>query len=106
MTQSDPAALLATLIKCPSVTPKEAGVLTALGAMLQDLGFRVERVTFEADGTAPVENLYARLGETGPHLMFAGHTDVVPEGDPADWSHPPLRLKFTMVACSVEAPST
>ncbi len=90
MTQSDPAALLATLIKCPSVTPKEAGVLTALGEMLQELGFRVERVTFEADGTAPVENLYARLGETGPHLMFAGHTDVVPEGDPADWSHPPF----------------
>ena len=90
MTQSDLAALLATLIKCPSVTPKEAGVLTALGAMLQELGFRVERVIFEAEGTAPVENLYARLGETGPHLMFAGHTDVVPEGDPADWSHPPF----------------
>ena len=90
MTQSDPAALLATLIRCPSVTPQEAGVLTALGAMLQELGFQVERVTFEAEGTAPVENLYARLGETGPHLMFAGHTDVVPEGDPADWSHPPF----------------
>ena len=89
MTQSDPAALLATLIKCPSVTPKEAGVLTALGAMLQELGFRVERVISKRKEQR-VENLYARLGETGPHLMFAGHTDVVPEGDPADWSHPPF----------------
>ena len=91
---TDPAENLATLIRCPSVTPKEAGVLSALSSMLAGLGFEVERVTFEAERTAPVENLYARLGQSGPHLMFAGHTDVVPEGDPADWSHPPFAAEI------------
>ena len=91
---TDPAEILATLIRCPSVTPKEAGVLSALSSMLTELGFEVERITFEAEGTAPVENLYARLGQSGPHLMFAGHTDVVPEGDPTDWSHPPFAAEI------------
>lgn len=90
LTTDNPADLLASLIRCPSVTPEEAGALTALEDMLTPLGFTVQRVTFEDEGTAPVENLYARLGDTGPTLMYAGHTDVVPVGDPADWSHPPF----------------
>ena len=94
MTTTDPAAILATLIRCPSVTPNEAGAMTALSTMLEDLDFDVERVTFEAEGMAPVENLHARLGTSGPNLMFAGHTDVVPEGDPADWTHPPFAAEI------------
>ncbi len=86
----DPAANLATLIRCPSVTPAEAGALSALEAMLDQLGFAVERPVFSEAGTPDVENLYARLAGAGPHLCFAGHTDVVPVGDEAAWTHPPF----------------
>src|SRR5690606_25413664 len=86
----DPIENLATLIRCPSVTPAEGGALTALSAMLQPLGFSTERVTFTDSGTPDIENLYARLSGNGPHLMFAGHTDVVPVGDGAAWTHPPF----------------
>ena len=86
----DPAANLAALIRCPSVTPAEGGALTALQAMLKPLGFAVDRPTFSDEGTPDVENLYARLSGNGPHLMFAGHTDVVPPGDEAAWTHPPF----------------
>ncbi len=78
---TDPAANLALLIRCPSVTPTEAGALAALADMLAPLGFSVERPVFSESDTPDVENLYARLGDAGPHLMFAGHTDVVPPGD-------------------------
>ena len=87
---TDPAANLATLIKCPSVTPAEGGALTALEAMLKPLSFSVERPAFSEDGTPDIENLYARLSGNGPHLMFAGHTDVVPPGDEDSWTHPPF----------------
>ncbi|MBW9063463.1 succinyl-diaminopimelate desuccinylase [Rhizobium herbae] len=90
MTVTDPAANLATLIRCPSVTPAEGGALSALEKMLKPLGFAVERVTASEDGTPDIENLYARLGTAGPHLMFAGHTDVVPIGDEAAWTHGPF----------------
>ena len=86
----DPAENLATLIRCPSVTPAEGGALAALEAMLVPLGFSVERPVFSESGTPDVENLYARLSGNGPHLMFAGHTDVVPPGDAASWRHPPF----------------
>jgi succinyl-diaminopimelate desuccinylase len=86
----DPAENLAALIRCPSVTPAEGGALAALEAMLKPLGFTVERPTFKEDGTPDVENLYARRSGNGPHLMFAGHTDVVPVGDEAAWTHPPF----------------
>jgi succinyl-diaminopimelate desuccinylase len=86
----DPVANLATLIRCPSVTPAEGGALTALEAMVRPLGFSVERPVFSEPGTPDIENLYARLSGNGPHLMFAGHTDVVPVGDEAAWTHPPF----------------
>ena len=86
----DPAENLAALIRCPSVTPAEGGALAALERMLKPLGFSVERPTFSEDGTPDVENLYARRSGNGPHLMFAGHTDVVPVGDEAAWTHPPF----------------
>jgi succinyl-diaminopimelate desuccinylase len=72
------------------VTPAEGGALSALEAMLKPLGFRVERMVETEPGMPDIENLYARLGTEGPHLMFAGHTDVVPPGDEAAWSHPPF----------------
>jgi succinyl-diaminopimelate desuccinylase len=50
----------------------------------------VHRVTFAEPGTTPVENLYARIGTSAPHLVFAGHTDVVPAGDETKWAHPPF----------------
>lgn len=91
---SDPVDNLQTLIRCPSVTPAEGGALTALAAMLEPLGFTVTRMVASEEGTPDVENLYARLGTDGPHLMFAGHTDVVPVGDEAAWSHPPFSAEI------------
>lgn len=87
---TDPAENLSTLIRCASVTPAEGGALTALQAMLDPLGFSVDRPVFSEAGTPDVENLYARRSGNGPHLMFAGHTDVVPPGDEAAWTHPPF----------------
>jgi len=86
----DPVALARDLLRCPSVTPAEAGALVTIERLLKNAGFAVHRVTFAEPGTAPVENLYARIGSTGPHLAFAGHTDVVPPGEAANWSHPPF----------------
>lgn len=90
MFPTDPISNLAALIRCPSVTPAEGGALTALETMLAPLGFTVDRVMAKEAGTPDIENLYARLGTEGPHLMFAGHTDVVPVGDEAAWTHPPF----------------
>ena len=86
----NPAENLAALIRCPSVTPAEGGALTALEAMLKPMGFSVERPVFSDKGTPDIENLYARKSGNGPHLMFAGHTDVVPTGDDDAWKHPPF----------------
>ncbi len=94
MRATDPIANLQSLIRCPSVTPAEGGALTALTAMLEPLGFAVTRVTAHEEGTPDIENLYARLGSEGPHLMFAGHTDVVPVGDEAAWTHPPFAAEI------------
>jgi succinyl-diaminopimelate desuccinylase len=87
---ADPAALARDLLRCPSVTPAEGGALDLVARVLGAAGFTVERVTFSEPGFADVENLFARIGEGGPHLVFAGHTDVVPAGDAAAWTHPPF----------------
>jgi succinyl-diaminopimelate desuccinylase len=86
----DPIALARDLLRCPTVTPAEGGALALIEGVLRGAGFTVERVPFTEPGTAPVDNLYARIGSAGPHLMFAGHTDVVPPGDEAKWTHPPF----------------
>ncbi|HEX2525084.1 MAG TPA: succinyl-diaminopimelate desuccinylase [Geminicoccus sp.] len=86
----DPVALAAALIRCPSVTPAEAGTLDLLAQALEGLGFAVHRVPVQKPGTERVDNLFARLGDTGPHLAFAGHVDVVPPGDSSAWSHDPF----------------
>ena len=87
---ADPLAIARDLMRCPSVTPAEGGALGLIGGVLEGAGFTVQRVTFAEPGTAPVENLYARIGSGSPHLVFAGHTDVVPPGDEAKWSHRPF----------------
>ncbi|KAA9368030.1 succinyl-diaminopimelate desuccinylase [Ochrobactrum quorumnocens] len=87
---TNPAENLAALIRCPSVTPAEGGALTALEGMLAPMGFSIQRPVFTDEGTPDIENLYARKSGNGAHLMFAGHTDVVPPGDEADWKHPPF----------------
>lgn len=74
-------ALAQALIRCPSITPRDEGALDALQSALESLGFTCHRMTFDDDGSAPVDNLYARLGTTAPNFCFAGHTDVVPVGD-------------------------
>ena len=90
-TTTDPVALLADLIACPSVTPTEAGVLDVLERALTPLGFAVARLRFEGDGGSyPVDNLFATRGTSGLHLLFNGHTDVVPPGDRALWTHEPF----------------
>jgi len=91
----DPVALARDLLRCPSVTPAEAGALGLIERLLKQSGFAVHRVTFAEPGTAPVENLFARIGDTSPHLVFAGHTDVVPPGAAASWSHPPFAGEIT-----------
>ena len=87
---TDPVVLLQDLIRCPSVTPVDEGALAVLEGVLEPMGFRCERMPFSMDGTPDVDNLYARLGTEGAPLCFAGHTDVVPPGDPDAWSHPPF----------------
>ena len=83
---TDALSIARDLIRCPSVTPEDAGALGVLEQALNAAGFTCHRVTFSEDGTADVDNLYARIGTEGPHITFAGHTDVVPPGDEGAWS--------------------
>jgi succinyl-diaminopimelate desuccinylase len=83
---NDALSIARDLIRCPSVTPADAGALGVLETHLKAAGFEVHRVTFSEAGTADVDNLYARIGTDAPHITFAGHTDVVPPGDESAWS--------------------
>ena len=82
-TDIDALALAQALIRRPSVTPKDAGALDVLEAVLKQLGFTTHRLPF-----GDVDNLYARLGDASPHFCFAGHTDVVPVGE--GWQQEPF----------------
>jgi succinyl-diaminopimelate desuccinylase len=84
---NDAVSIARDLIRCPSVTPADAGALGVLETLLKANGFEVHRVTFGEPGTADIDNLYARIGDQPPHLTFAGHTDVVPPGDETAWRH-------------------
>lgn len=79
-------ALASELIERASVTPEDAGCQGVIAARLEALGFRVESIRI-----GEVDNLWARLGDESPVLAFAGHTDVVPTGDVANWQRPPFR---------------
>src|ERR1700734_4002677 len=84
---NDAVSITRDLVRCPSVTPLEAGALGVLENILKAAGFEVHRVVFSEPGAADIDNLYARIGTSAPHITFAGHTDVVPAGDEAAWSH-------------------
>ncbi len=86
----DPVALACDLIRRPSVTPRDEGTIEILAGILEGLGFTCHRLVFCEEGTADIVNLYARLGAGGRNFCFAGHTDVVPPGDPESWTVGPF----------------
>jgi succinyl-diaminopimelate desuccinylase len=84
---NDAVSITRDLVRCPSVTPADAGALGVVENLLKAAGFELHRVTFSEPGTADIDNLYARIGNEPPHITFAGHTDVVPPGDETAWTH-------------------
>ena len=82
--------LCRALVRRPSVTPEDAGAQDVLEAELKAAGFSTQRIVFSETGTPDIQNLYARIGAGAPHLVFAGHTDVVPPGDAARWRFDPF----------------
>jgi succinyl-diaminopimelate desuccinylase len=83
LSTTDPLPLAQALLRCPSVTPDDAGAQDVLAGALRALGFTVTRLRF-----GRIENLFARIGQAAPHFCFAGHTDVVPAG--GAWTHDPF----------------
>jgi succinyl-diaminopimelate desuccinylase len=91
----DKAVQLAqSLIRCESITPEDAGALDVLIQTLKPARFAFWRLNFKEEGTPPVDNLFARIGDGPPHLCFAGHVDVVPPGDAKLWSHSPFAAEI------------
>ena len=78
------------LIRFPSITPIDAGVMKFLSKKLSKLGFNCKILEFKDKNSKPVKNLYARLGRKQPNFMFAGHLDVVPPGNLKDWTIKPF----------------
>ena len=74
------------LIRCPSITPKDAGAINLLAKNLRSLGFKCQIINFKN-----IKNLYAKLGNSSPNFCYAGHTDVVPPGNINDWSVNPFK---------------
>jgi succinyl-diaminopimelate desuccinylase len=83
---TDALSITRDLVRCPSVTPADAGALGVLEKLFKAAGFETHRITFSEAGTADIDNLYARIGSEAPHISFAGHTDVVPPGDEKAWT--------------------
>jgi succinyl-diaminopimelate desuccinylase len=81
---TDPLPLAQSLIRCASVTPEDGGAQDTLAGMLESLGFTVHRLRY-----GEIENIFARIGTGGPHICFAGHTDVVPVGA-VNWRSDPF----------------
>ena len=93
-TPHDPVTMLQQLVRCPSITPHEAGALDAVQGWLDAAGFTSTRLIFTDKNTPDIDNLFSRIGDSGPHLCFAGHTDVVPQGDETIWSQPPFAAEI------------
>ena len=79
------------LIKFPSITPVDAGVMNFLEKKLKKLGFKTKILEFKENGFQPVKNLYARIGTKGPNFCYAGHVDVVPPGNIKKWTINPFK---------------
>ena len=79
------------LIRFPSITPVDAGIMKFLEKKLKRLGFKTKILEFKERGFKPVKNLYARFGDKSPNFCYAGHLDVVPPGNIKDWTTNPFR---------------
>ena len=79
------------LIRFPSITPVDAGIMKFLEKKLKRLGFKTKKLEFKEKGFKPVKNLYARFGNKSPNFCYAGHLDVVPPGNVKDWTTNPFR---------------
>ena len=79
------------LIRYPSITPVDAGVMKFLAKKLTAIGFKCQILEFKSKGYKPVKNLYARLNKFRPNFNFAGHLDVVPPGNKKKWSIDPFK---------------
>lgn len=91
---ADPVAHAQALIRCPSITPDQAGALDYMENVLSQAGFRCQRLPFQTGDGPRVDNLYARIGTASPHICFAGHVDVVPPGDEQAWTRPPFAAEI------------
>ena len=91
MPKIDELQLAKELIRFPSITPTDAGVMGYLEKKLKSLGFKTKILIFTEKNTKPVKNLYAKLGNKSPNLCFAGHLDVVPPGNTKDWTINPFK---------------
>ncbi len=79
------------LIRFPSITPTDAGVMRFLEKKLKKLGFKTKILEFREKKSKPVKNLYARLGNKTPNFCYAGHLDIVPPGNIKDWTVNPFK---------------
>ena len=79
------------LIRFPSITPVDAGIMKFLEKKLRKLGFKTKILEFKKKGFPTVKNLYAKVGSKGPNFMFAGHVDIVPPGNVKDWTVNPFK---------------
>ena len=91
MTIINEVKLAKELIKFPSITPTDAGVMRFLEKKLNKLGFKTKIIEFKEKNYKPVKNLYARLGKKNPNFCYAGHLDVVPPGNIDDWTINPFK---------------
>ena len=91
MTIINELKLAKELIKFPTVTPVDAGIMKFLEKKLKTLGFKTKVLEFKEKESKPVKNLYARLGKRGPNFCYAGHLDVVPAGNLKDWTVNPFK---------------
>ncbi len=91
MTSINELQLAKELIKFPTVTPIDAGIMKFLEKKLKKLGFKTKILEFKEKNSKPVKNLYARLGNKGPNFCYAGHLDVVPAGNLKEWTVNPFK---------------
>jgi len=91
MTIFNDVKLAKELIRFPSITPMDAGVMRFLEKKLKKLGFKTKIIEFKEKNFKPVKNLYARIGSKGPNFCYAGHLDVVPPGNINDWTINPFK---------------
>tara|TARA_B100001758_G_scaffold172073_1_gene149048 strand:+ start:61 stop:1218 length:1158 start_codon:yes stop_codon:yes gene_type:complete len=79
------------LIRYPSITPVDAGIMRYLEKILKSLGFKTKILEFKEKNFKPVKNLYAKIGNKGSNFCYAGHLDVVPPGNIKDWTINPFK---------------